>query len=346
MPVARDEFDIGPLSWVKPEIELALRRADEGIRRFSVSPGDQEIARSTLAHLHQVSGALLMVGLEPVARVSEALEKQIELLARDDLKATPEIMGSIRGAIAALSQYLEGLMRGDPNRPLTLFPVYKTILAASGTEASEVDLFYPDLSRRPKFSESASSRVTGAELTTLLNLKRAEFQRGLLGLLRGKDHKHSLQLMRNALATIEATQTAGARMLWWIAVGLIDGLASSPDLLDTAHKQLCSRIDQQIKRQADGADTVSERLIRELLFAIAKMAPNSARVREIQDTYYLIGLLPPAAKDSPEDTRAKHALRELKEQLEHIKETWLKFTSGNRSSLTQFVEETARLSVL
>src|SRR5438105_13146122 len=128
MPAAKNEFDIGPLSWVKPEIELALRRADEGVKRFSIDPNDQETARSTLAHLHQVSGALLMVGLEPVARVSEAVEKLIELLGQGDLKIGPEIAGAIRGAIAALSQYLEGLMRGDPNRPLMLFPVYKSVL--------------------------------------------------------------------------------------------------------------------------------------------------------------------------------------------------------------------------
>src|SRR5882762_5262079 len=165
MSMAGEELDIGPLSWVKPEIELALRRGDEGVRRFSVNPSDQEIARSTLAHLHQVSGALLMVGLEPVARVSEAVEKLVDLLGRGDVKITPEITGYIRGAIAALSHYLEGLMRGDPNRPLALFSVYKNIIASSGTSVpSEVDLFYPDLSRRPRFSESSAARVTGAEL--------------------------------------------------------------------------------------------------------------------------------------------------------------------------------------
>ncbi|HVK54091.1 MAG TPA: Hpt domain-containing protein [Burkholderiales bacterium] len=348
MPVSKDEFDIGPLSWVKPEIELALRRADEGIRRFSVNPGDQEIARSTLAHLHQVSGALLMVGLEPVARVSEAVEKLIELLGRGELNVSPEAMSAARGVISALSQYLEGLMRGDPNRPLALFPVYKNVLAASGVgNASEVDLFYPDLSRKPKFGDSATARVSSAEVSALLALKRTEFQRGLLNILRGKDIPQSFLLMRNALVTIEATQTGNARTLWWLAVGFLEGLASSPTPPSAFQKQLCGRIDQQIKRQSEGGDEVSERLIRELLFAVAITEPAVGRVREIQDAYRLRDLIPPAPnKDSPEDTRAKHAIRELKDQLEQIKETWLKFTSGNRASLTQFAEETTRLRTL
>src|SRR5438105_5725128 len=163
MPAAKNEFDIGPLSWVKPEIELALRRADEGVKRFSIDPNDQETARSTLAHLHQVSGALLMVGLEPIAMVSEAVEKLIELLARGDRETTPEITGAVRGAIAALNQYLEGLMRGEPNRPLSLFPVYKSVFAASGSVVTEVDLFYPDLSRRPKFGDPAPTRLAVAD---------------------------------------------------------------------------------------------------------------------------------------------------------------------------------------
>jgi chemosensory pili system protein ChpA (sensor histidine kinase/response regulator) len=348
MPVSKDEFDIGPLSWVKPEIELALRRADEGIRRFSVNPGDQEIARSTLAHLHQVGGALLMVGLEPVARVSEAVEKLIELLGRGELSVSPEAMSAARGVISALSQYLEGLMRGDPNRPLALFPVYKNVLAVSGLgNASEVDLFYPDLSRRPKFGDSATTRVSGAELSTLLALKRTEFQRGLLSILRGKDIPQSCLLMRNALVTIEATQTGSARTIWWLAVGFLEGLASSAAPPSAFQKQLCGRIDQQIKRQLEGSEDVSERLLRELLFAVAITEPAVGRVREIQDAYRLRDLIPPAPnKDSPEDTRAKHAIRELKDQLEQIKETWLKFTSGSRASLTQFAEETARLRTL
>ena len=346
MPAVKDEFDIGPLSWVKPEIELALQRADEGITRFSVNPGDQDLARATLSHLHQVSGALLMVGLEPVARISEAIEKLVDGLGRGDIKIGPEITGAMRGAIASLSQYLEGLMRGEPNRPLVLFPAYRAVLtAAKADRVSEVDLFYPDLSRRPKFSDGAATRA-GAELATLLTLKRAEYQRGLLNLLRGNEVPQSLRTMRGALATIEAMQPAGTRMLWWIAVGFLEGLANSATLPDVSHKQLSGRIDLQIKRQAEGADTVSERLMRELLFSIAKMLPVTERVREIQDTYRLANLLPPANKENPQDTRVRLLVRDIKDQLEVIKESWLKYTSGNQAGLTSFVEQVTKLNTL
>nr|MBA2689841.1 Hpt domain-containing protein [Burkholderiales bacterium] len=346
MPVAKDEFDVGPLSWVKAEIELALQRADEGITRFGLTPGDRDIARSTLTHLHQVSGALLMVGLEPVARVSEAMEKLVEGLDRDDIQMGPQITGAVHGAITALNQYLEGLMRGEPNRPLMLLPAYQGILAAGGVDkANEVDLFYPDLSKCPKFSEGHTLRP-GGELAALLNLKRAEFQRGLLNLLRGNDVAGSLRTMRGALSTIEATQPAGSRLLWWIAVGFLDGLTQSPEVSNVFHKQLCGRIDLQIKRQAEGADTVSERLMRELLFAIAKMQPATERLREIQETYRLIQLMPQSAQENPETTRVQLLLHEVKDQLESIKESWLKFTSGNRACLNQFVEQTTALNIL
>ena len=346
MPAAKEEFDIGPLSWVKPEIELALQRADEGITRFSVNPGDQDLARSTLTHLHQVSGALLMVGLEPVARISEAIERLVDGLGRGEIKIQPEVTGAARGAIASLNQYLEGLMRGEPNRPLVLFPAYRAVLtAAKADKVSEVDLFYPDLSRRPKFSDGATTRA-GAELATLLTLKRGEYERALLGLLRDKETAQSLHAMRGALATIEAMQPAGTRMLWWIAVGFLEGLANSPTPPDVSHKHLCGRIDLQIKRQAEGADTVSERLMRELLFAIAKMQPVTDRVREIQDTYRLSNLLPPTDRENPQDTRVRLLLRDLRDQLEEIKESWLKFTSGNRAGLGSFVEQVTKLNTL
>ena len=206
MSAAKDEYDVGPLTWVKPEIELALRRADEGITQLSVNAGDPDTARTILAHLHQVSGALLMVGLEPIAQLSEAMEKLVEPLGEGGLAIGPEMIGAVRGAITALNQYLEGLMRGEPHRPLMLFSAYKKVVTAIGSDkASEVDLFYPDLSRRPKFSERAVTRVD-PELASLLNLKRTEFQRGLLSIADSNGSLGEIVLSMMACLLIESPQ--------------------------------------------------------------------------------------------------------------------------------------------
>ena len=345
MPLLKDEFDLGALSWVKSEIEGALACADEGIRRFVVNPDDRDIALRTQSHLHQVSGALRMVGLESVARVSGAVEKLVETLGRREIKMSDEVTNAVRRAIAALSEYLDGLLRGRPNRPLVLYPAYRAVLGATGSDnVSELDLFYPNLAQRPTFSEGAAPR-TGVELVTLLTLKRAEFQRGLVNLLRGKDFRPALRAMLATLVTIEAIQTEQTRILWWIAVGFLDGLADSPTAPDPVQKRLCARIDLQIERCAKGADPPPERLMRELLFAIAHMRPTTERIRDIQEAYCLASLLPQAAT-SGEDARTRLLLGSVREQAQIVDETWLRLTTGNRSSLADFGEQTVKLNRL
>jgi hypothetical protein len=57
--------DIGPLSWVKSEIDLALEQAGSELTVYAAAPaaGPLQTAR---ARLHQAHGALVVVGLEGV----------------------------------------------------------------------------------------------------------------------------------------------------------------------------------------------------------------------------------------------------------------------------------------
>jgi len=344
MQAMKTQFDTGPLSWVKREIEFALDRADAGLDELRKKPNEYDAINSILPHIHQVSGVLLMVGLEPIGRIPAALEKLVEMLGNGDLTASDDIISTARAAIKALVRYLAGLMRGEPNRPLTLFPAYRSLLAAAGVDnASEVDLFYPDLTRSPSFSDTATVK-RGAEWAALATLKRVEFQKGLLHLLRNSQVPQNLIVMRDALANVEAVTSEDKRLFWWIAVVFVDVLTTSSTPPSVLQKQLCGRIDLQIKQQIEGSNTAPERLIRELLLGIAQLPPNSQRIHEIQGTYHLITLLPPAAQESPETTRVKLFLRDLKDQLENIKEAWLRFTAGKETSPEEYIAQASQLN--
>ena len=79
---AATEFDVGPLTWVKSEIDLALERADQALQQFSASvvagSGDLTQLRFSRTHLHQVQGALTIVGLDGVTQFAEAVESLLE----------------------------------------------------------------------------------------------------------------------------------------------------------------------------------------------------------------------------------------------------------------------------
>ena len=341
------EFDTGPLTWVKGEIDQALRQAGEKLAQFAADASDSTPLRQCQTHLHQVSGAIQMVGLEGVARLGEAIEKLVGAMEKREVAISGANLDLINQGIAALSQYLEDLLRGQPDQPLRLFPAYQALLAARGVEkASESELFFPDLSIRAPKNPHAPS-LTAEEMPGFLKVERARYQRGLLGFLRNAEDSAALQSMRNALAAIEQTQTVPAHhTFWWSATGLIESLLHKG--LDTTVnlKQLCGRIDQQIRRLAEGSPKVAERLLRDVLYFVARSKPAGDRVGQIQDLFELGAYVPRTEAQQATETeqeRVQPLLRELRDLLVPAKDAWLKFTSGSNDSLATFHTQLKRL---
>ena len=76
---AASEFDVGPLTWVKGEIDAALDRAEQALGQYeSAEGGDLTQIKFARTHLHQVQGALTIVGLDGVTQFIEAVEWELD----------------------------------------------------------------------------------------------------------------------------------------------------------------------------------------------------------------------------------------------------------------------------
>jgi len=335
------ELDIGPLTWVKGEIDQALDLAKERLAVFFGNPGDFSPLRFCLTHLHQVTGAINMVGLEGAARVSDEIEKLVAALERQEVEPTAAHIEGVNQAISALSKYLSDLLDGEADVPLKLFPVYKNLCELRGaTDFAECDLFFPDLSlRAPK--DSGAIPVSEAEFPALAKAERARYQRGLLKFLRDVEGNAGMSEMREALLVIERAQALPAqRTFWWATGALIECLGNKGLSSDTETKRLLGKIDQQIRKLAESSSKVAERLLREVLYRVACSQPVSARIKQVKHTFDLDERLPTAASKGRGDdlARLQPLLRELKELLAPVKESWLKFTTGHEESLKNLQE--------
>ena len=148
------EFDVGPLTWVKSEIDLALGRADDALLQYTASVkggiGDLTQVKFCRTHLHQVQGALTIVGLGGVTQFAEALEAMLEAIEQQLRPAGEDSIALAHRALAAIGHYLDDLINGQPNQPLRLLSHYREVQAARGVERVRAsDLFFPDLSARP-----------------------------------------------------------------------------------------------------------------------------------------------------------------------------------------------------
>ena len=339
------EFDIGPLSWVKGEIELALERAAETLTR-AAADGDPAPLEAGCASLHQAHGALMIVGLDGVTEFSEALERLFVMLADGGVALDETTVAAAQEGIAALRGYLDALANGEPAQALRLLPAYrKLLLARDEPEPAAATLFFPDLGQRPPRREAEPPPLAGDKLLARLKMARLGYERGLLKWFKG-DAK-GLAEMRNAMTMIEATrQTPAERAFWWVALGVFVSLiergaqAAAADMVDA--KRLAMKIGGQIKKLVEGKDQIPERLLAEALYQIAIAPPGAEQVEVVRAAYRLDDLMPHGA-DADAEAKKPH-LRRLREVLAGAKEDWNRLCAGSAAALPPFHEKATRLA--
>ncbi len=347
---AATEFDVGPLTWVKSEIDLALGRADQALEQYAKSleagEGDLTQVRFGRTHLHQVQGALTIVGLDGVTQFAEALEAMLLSIEERNLAADPARIALAHRALAMIGHYLDGLINGQPNQPLRLLAVYREIQAARGMpRISATDLFFPDLSARPPRRDAPATKLVQEELHKLLRQERGRFQRGFLAWLRNPKDRSGLSDMLVAVRKIEDTQeSAAARAFWWVATGFLSALAEGAVQDEANAKQLCARIDLQIRRLLDGSKNVAERLVRDALYFVATADSSSDAVQTIKSAYQLQAAVPGADAEAPVPEETLR--RKLREVITSTEETWNKFCAGTAQALPLFKEHANGLSAL
>jgi len=342
------EFDVGPLTWVKSEIDLALERADQALQQYTAGTsngvGDLTQIKFSRTHLHQVQGALTIVGLDGVTQFAEALECLLEAIEQEKRPADTACIELAQRALAAIRHYLDDLISGQPNQTLRLLPLYREVQTARGQErVSATDLFFPDLSTRPPQRDSAVQAMERNEFQHLLRQERAHFQRGLLSWLRTPQDRSGISEMLNAVKRIEATQdVASARSFWWVATGFLAALAEGTLPAESDVKQLCARIDLQIRRLFEGSRNVAERLMRDALYFVASAESNNSAVQQVKSAYALQAAMPTSETSAPAPQEAVR--RRLREVITATEESWNKFCAGTAQALPLFKEHATALS--
>ncbi|NMG35349.1 response regulator [Azoarcus sp. TTM-91] len=337
------EADLGPLTWVKSEIDLALARAADALEQAgSTSDGAPQV-QFAQTHLHQVRGALSIVGLDGLTQFAAALDQLLGKLARGEVPVDDATLALARRALASIGNYLEEIARGAPDQPMRLAPLYQEINNARGDTGSPVELFFPDLGIRPPRRADDPRPPEGAALQLALRALRTRFERGLLDLLRRPGQAAGPAEMRAAAADIEALQQHPlARSLWWGAQAFFDAVAAGGVNMDAA-RRLCAQLDAQLRRQLAGNPAAPERLLRELLYLVAQAPATTEQQRAVRATWQLDALLPPASARVSEVPLAP-LLQSLRTRLNTAKECWTEFSEGSAVALPRFDTELTELA--
>jgi chemosensory pili system protein ChpA (sensor histidine kinase/response regulator) len=341
------DFDLGPLSWVKTEIDHSLNQARENLDKLVANAADRAPVKYILTHLHQATGALAMVGLGAATRFNEELEKLVAFLETEDAGRLPATISAAKKGVSALSHYLDTLLAGQADRPMRLLAPYLELNRARGaSDANEGDLFYPDLSAAlPPLAGAAP--LDEAVLHKALAHQRAQYQQGLLRMLKGPDAAEALRQMHAAVTAVESLLAATPnRAFWTAASAFFDALVFGGLDTTASVKPLFPKVDQALKQLLEGSNKVAERVFRDLLLSVGRAGAVSERITTLKQAYSLERLIsPPESLHASDGDEAMLTLvREVRDFTSQQKDLWLKYTSGNRAALDPFGKQAVALA--
>lgn len=318
-----DVWDIGTLSWVKDEIDLALERAGAALSRHAAAPDNPATLNEARGHLHQACGALTLVGLTGVTHCAEAVETHLATLAEPAADTKVVAVTAAAGTVlSALRRYLDDLMAGHPDQPLRLYPAWRSLALAAGQgEPSPLVLFQPDLGLRPPRRE-ATSELPVARLKAL----RLGFARGFAKWQAGE--VRGLTEMKNALIILEQSLADSVqRAPWWVALGWFEALEGGVE----PQGELLAGLDQLLAELAEGRIGASSGLLMKgMLYAIAFAPPGGDQMESVRAAYRLADLLP--GEEAVAGTRREACRAPLTTAMEE----WERFSQGQAIALMRF----------
>lgn len=333
-------LDIGPLSWVKGEIDLALDLARTELVAYAAHPEDA-LLKKAFASLHQAHGALAIVGLDGVTEFSRAIEELLQAVSDKKVADTPAAVQVIQENIAALSLYLDELMAGGAHQSLKLFPGYRALVIQQGLpEPAPSEFFFPDLTQRPPRREREPEPLTAELLALRLRAARMGFERGLLKWIKG-DAK-GISEMKASLTLIELTRTTpAARAYWWVSLGVLDALGADglPDVVEA--RRFLLRLASQIKKLVEGVPEVPAPFLREALYLAATANNGHAALAVVQAAYRLESLIPTAPVTVG---RRDDHIRRLRELVAAARQDWAQLCGGAIAALLPFHEHVTWLA--
>ncbi len=340
--------DLGPLAWVLEELRKSLDGATKALKRFvrdaeiargsNLSELDASHLRIARQQLHQAVGALEMVGLGAPAKMLRAMEALAQKFVQRPELCSEDAATRVERASFALTEYLEGVLKGKSASSVALFPQYSAVAELVGGEAVHPADLWPVEWR-------------WLDIVAPVDRQQVSFTPGL----RGQMDQEVLQVMRTGEARSAqklSEQCAGlavgqttleARTFWMICAGFFEGLSLGICPVDVYTKRAASKVLRQYASLAKGDLSISDRLAHELVFFCSIAVPSDAQaadlLRAVRKVYGL-ARSKPVKYDTEQFGRFDPALMVLaRKRIAAAAETWSALAGGDTNRLKVATEQ-------
>ena len=342
--------DLGPLAWVLDELRKSLDGATKALRRFV---RDAELARgSDLAdldasqlriarqQLHQAVGALEMVGLGAPAKLLRVMEALAQKFVQRPELCSDDAANKVERASFALTEYLEGVLKGKNASPVALFPQYRDVLDLVGGDRVHPADLWPVEWRWIQVPLPA-----GTPPLAYGPAVRSRVDQAVLKVVRTGDVQGAHTMTDISLGLAATADTLEPQVFWALSAGFFEavGLGLCPQ--DVYVKRTASRIIAQYTTLAKGEPGVVERLALDLLFCCSQAVPRAdAPAPALQAVREAYGLVQARAVDytTPQFGRFDPALLvQARKRIASATETWAALAGGDTNRLKAATDQFA-----
>lgn len=300
------------LKWMRAEIDAALHRVRLLLDQHQDAPQEGDALRDALALLVQVAGALEMVRSIGAALLAGELRAAAEDVLEDRAARPEETLAAISGATLQLSDYLDGLLLGQPDRAAVLQPVIAELRLARGRPAlTEADLFVAQLLQLAPVLPVPDEppRLPGNAAIVARKLLQP-FQTLLLQWLKGQDSDAALARLCRVCEQLAAQATLpGVYLLWTACAAATDSLRAKPQADSLELKRWFGRMGQQLKLLAEQGEAVAGEQAGETVWRLIAHATaldySGPRWQPLFEALPLIGSVPA----EPQLSEARRRLR-------------------------------------
>ncbi|MCP5262870.1 MAG: Hpt domain-containing protein [Rhodoferax sp.] len=345
--------DLGPLAWVLDELRKSLDGASKALRRFvrdaelargnDLAELDASQLRIARQQLHQAVGALEMVGLGAPAKLLRAMEALAQkFVARPEL-CSDDAANKVERASFALTEYLEGVLKGRQTSAVALFPQYRDVLdLVGGDRVHPADLW----SFEWRWIDAAVPG--GIPPLQYEAAVRARVDQAVLKVVRDGDPVAAGMMSQVSRGLAAAAAELEPRVFWKISAAFFEAVRLGLCPTDVYVKRTASRVITQYATLARGESGVIDRLAQDLMFYCAHAVPareSDAPVLTAVRAAY--GLSQAGAIDY---TRSQFGrfdpalLAQARKRIAAATETWAALAGGETGRIKQASEQFAAVA--
>jgi len=340
------------LAWVFDEVRKSLDVANRALRRFAsnvaavkqsdLSAADPSALRAARSQLHQVVGALEMVGFHAAASVVRGMEGAVQRFLTKPMLCDDDAAAKVERAGFALIEYLEALLNGKPVVPVALFPQYRDVQELAAAQRIHPADLWESPVRHPVLRLPQGVTVPplrpGPEV-------RARFDRYVLHVIKNLHPIAAAHMAQTCAGLATGSAEASSRTFWLDAAAYFEAVQHGLLPGDVYVKRAASRILLQYTAQSQAKPDVSSALLHDLCFfvVLAREQTNPATpwLQAVREALAAPSL---SSMDYERPTLGKFdpaQLAQARRRVDAAKEGWSLLTGGDVDKARQVSDQVA-----